>query len=129
MIYLATPYTHEDPSIVEERYLLALDITQFFLKQGVWIFSPIVHCHEIAKRYNLPGDFSFWHDYDEEMISIAKQVWFALIPGYSKSKGMKLEYTLALNAKKIINVITPLHANWGGGNYKTYAVSGNFLDD
>ena len=50
MIYVASPYTHEDPAVREERYLAALRYTAKLLANKRWCFSPIVHCHDLALR-------------------------------------------------------------------------------
>jgi hypothetical protein len=126
MIYLATPYTTDDPDLLEKRYLIAMDIAQFYLKQSIPIFSPILHCHEMSKRYNLPGDIGFWKGYDFQMVLASTEVWFGLLPGFSESIGMKYEFSLAKKQNKPTKIIVPeKDSNWGNGKY---TVSSVFLE-
>ena len=69
MIYLASPYTHKDEMVRQTRYRAALRATAYLLTEGKHVFSPIVHCHMVARAYELPGEFFFWQAYNENMIA------------------------------------------------------------
>ena len=131
MIYLATPYSHEDPSIREERYLLAMDITQWFLKGFHTIFSPIVHCHPMACKYKLPKDHIFWLEHNKEWLEKADEVWFAMFPGYSMSLGMRQEFNCAARLQIRKRMVLPMRPDkWGEGKYIiSNTLTRNFLDD
>ena len=88
MIYLASPYTHEDPFIREERYLRAAKVTIDFLKKQMWVYSPIVHCHELAKFGGLPVDADFWRDYNFAMLKKSDKLIILRIQGWDTSKGV-----------------------------------------
>lgn len=95
MIYLASPYTHPDPLIMKTRFLLAEQCTAAMLFEGHFVYSPIVHCHEIAQKYSLPSDFSFWKTYNFDMLRRADKFYILDIPGWAESKGVMAERTLA----------------------------------
>ncbi|MCP5014648.1 MAG: DUF1937 family protein, partial [Ketobacter sp.] len=48
MIYLAQPYTDPNPDVREHRFNLGERYTAELLQNGQWVYSPIVHCHELA---------------------------------------------------------------------------------
>lgn len=104
MIYLATPYWHEDPIIREQRYLEALKCVHWHMPI-YYLYSPIVYYHTLSKIFDLPKGEKFWRHADEAFLRSAKAVWFAKFPGWKRSKGMKREYLYCLNNNKSIFVL------------------------
>lgn len=94
-IYLASPYTDEDPVTQEERYLMAVRAFRHLTEQGKIVFSPIIHCHEIAKIIRLPGDHLWWKRYDETMILQSSEVVVLQCDGWQASKGVASEIAFA----------------------------------
>lgn len=94
-IYLVSPYSSPDPLIMKTRFLLAEQVTAKLLSEGKWIYSPIVHCHELAAKYSLPTDFDFWQSYNKAMIKEASALWVLEIPGWRESKGVREEIEFA----------------------------------
>lgn len=88
MIYLASPYTHPDPWVMEERYLRAMRVLTQLLAAGKWTYSPIVHCHELAKIGALPKDAKFWEAYDFAMIAKCDKLLILRIDGWETSRGV-----------------------------------------
>lgn len=95
-IYLASPYTSDEPSVIVERYEMAKSMTAHLLNEGHFIYSPIVHCHELAHSHSLPKDFKFWKDYNFAMLEKAEELWVLTIDGWDKSEGIKNEIYRAL---------------------------------
>jgi hypothetical protein len=88
MIYLASPYTHPDPFVREARYLAACQMVAEYLKKARWVYSPIVHCHELAKMIELPREFSFWKQYNQHMLSRSEALHVLMIDGWAESDGI-----------------------------------------
>lgn len=89
MIYLASPYTHYDPFIREERYIRACKVlAEQYLAKRLWAYSPIVHCHELAKMVNLPREASFWMEYNFYMLAKCSELHVLRIDGWDQSKGI-----------------------------------------
>lgn len=105
--YLASPYSHPDPYVREQRYLAAASALQTLLANKIWTYSPIVHCHELAKLWGLPGDAEFWKDYDAAMIHAARRLFVLRIPGWNESVGVKGEIKLAIELGKSITYLAP----------------------
>lgn len=95
MIYLASPYSSPDPLIVKTRFLLAQQVTALMLQQGIYVYSPIVHCHEVSMAYSLPGDFAFWQGYNIDMLRRADALYILAIPGWKESTGVQEEIRFA----------------------------------
>jgi hypothetical protein len=89
--YLASPYSHPDPFIRELRYLWTMQELAALLKSGLYFYSPIVHCHELAKVANLPREADFWTPYNYTMLEAAEQFWILMLPGWRESKGLSGE--------------------------------------
>ena len=64
MVYVITPYTHDSKLIMNLRYAGAMRLTAWLISQGVSAVSPIVHCHPLANRYEMPVDSQFWKIYN-----------------------------------------------------------------
>lgn len=95
MIYLASPYSADDPFEMEARYLAAAKALAWLLKERYWTFSPIVHCHELKKIVQLPGDHEFWLDYDCYILSRCSALYVLGIDGWERSKGVTMEREFA----------------------------------
>jgi hypothetical protein len=91
MIYLASPYSHPDPAVQEERYREALRGVHYYAKQGLVVYSPIVHWHNVAKEFDLPGDAGFWAAQNQAMLEKANQLIVLNSEGWKESKGLEQE--------------------------------------
>lgn len=94
-IYLASPYSHPDDAIQEQRYRAALDATAYLLRCRAWVYSPIVHCRPLALAHSLPHDAGFWQEYNFTMIRSAARLLILQIPGWRESKGVSAEFIYA----------------------------------
>ena len=72
------------------------DVTANLLREGIVVFSPIVHCHELAKHHDMPTDAEFWRFYNRIMIQGTRELWLLLLDGWKESKGMKGERDMAI---------------------------------
>jgi len=99
MIYLATPYTHPDPSIQEIRYEKACELTSIIATCSVPCYSPIAFWHPIAQRYNLPGGFEFWRDQDAAAMRGCSELWAVKLEGWARSRGVAHEMSQWQDAK------------------------------
>lgn len=91
LIYLASPYSHADEAVREERFRAVCQASAGLMAQGHLIFSPIAHTHPIALAGKLPTDFRFWRRYDETMLRAAGELWVLMLPGWHVSAGVREE--------------------------------------
>lgn len=91
MIYIASPYTHVSVDLMERRYEAVRAFTATLLENRVFCYSPIVHCHDLAKHHNLPKDFDFWQDYNRHMLDRSDKLIIFGLGGWKHSKGVEGE--------------------------------------
>ena len=103
--YLASPYSHDDPAVMEERYELTLACAAWMTKKKWIVFSPIVHCHPMAVRHDLPRDQEFWHGYNAAMLLEAREFSILKLDGWKESDGVRAEHGLAIIQEKPISFI------------------------
>lgn len=107
IIYLASPYTHPDPEVKEERVRQICAIAGRLMRQGLHVFSPISHTHAIAKCADLPGTYEFWEEYDRKFLSVCGELWVATIDGWEESKGVQAEIAIARQLNIPVRYIGP----------------------
>ncbi len=95
MIYLATPYSHADPAIREERFLAVNKVAARLMQAGHLVFSPISHGHPIQAAGDLPTDWGYWQRYCEKMLSVCTSLVIVKLDGWKESVGVAAEFELA----------------------------------
>jgi len=107
-IYLACPYTHADPEIMEERFKSATLAASWIRQQGYLVFSPITHSHPMALIRELPRDFSYWQADAELMVGFCKEIVILKIEGWERSTGIRREVELAYSLSRPVSFMIPL---------------------
>ena len=87
IVYLASPYSHTSKKVRAKRYSQVLALTAKLIKQGIVVYSPIVHSHNLG----LNGDWEYWQEHDKQMLSVCSKLYVAKIPGFEKSIGVREE--------------------------------------
>jgi len=109
--YLASPYTHMDLAIQAARYAEVQKCFLWLMRQRIWTFSPIIHCHHVTIRFGLPSDASYWWDYNREMLKSASKLYVLTLEGWEDSRGVSEEIIFASAANIAINFISPTAYN------------------
>lgn len=105
-IYLGSQYTSDSLEVMESRARSAAHATAVLLRAGIYVYSPITHCHSIAVQYDLPRDFTFWRDYNFAMLSKAMAMVVLRLPGSDYSKGLISEKKFCQHHK------IPIYETW-----------------
>ena len=95
VFYLASPYTHPDPLVRDERYRAAKQATEYLIQQGLCVFSPIAYCHCLSLHGKLGGDWTAWRDFDKSFLSRCDELLILIIPGWRHSVGVRAEISFA----------------------------------
>ena len=97
LTYLASPYTHADPQVREERYRAACKKAAELMLVGKVIFCPIAHSHPIAEQMpdGKANDGAFWKHQDEPYLAICDELIVYMLPGWEQSSGVKHEIEVA----------------------------------
>jgi len=111
LIYLASPYTHDNDRVVEARVKLATKVAGELLKRGHVVFSPITHFHPIAKVCGLPTDWAFWKNIDEVYIKLSDYLYVLMQDGWEESVGVQAEIEIARELGKTIRYINKERGN------------------
>jgi len=93
--YIASPYSHDDDDIVLSRFKAVEKFTAKCLRNRQFVYSPIVHCHEIAADEELPKDFEFWGGYNRAMLATASKMIVLCLDGWKESVGVQGEIEFA----------------------------------
>jgi hypothetical protein len=91
LIYLACPYMHKDEAVKVARVEKATEISAKMMAEGKYVFSPITHCHPMAMKASLPGDWAFWEGYDRRMIACCNKIVVLKLDGWEQSTGVQAE--------------------------------------
>jgi len=108
MIYVASPYSSPDLSLMELRYEAARAYTFLHIAKGLAIYSPITMCHHMTGlKDEATGDFGFWMAHDLNMVSWSTAVHVLKLTGWKASVGVKAEIA---HAEKL--GIPVLYVDW-----------------
>jgi hypothetical protein len=91
VIYVASPYSHDNPAIMEERYHLALIACARLISLGAVVYSPIVHGHAIAQTGAIATDFKTWEKQCLTMLDKADVLLVLMLSGWTQSVGVNAE--------------------------------------
>jgi hypothetical protein len=94
LIYLASPYSHDDPAVRKSRYEAACKATAYLIKQGHNVYSPIVYSHQLTE-YGLGTEWETWSELDKAILRNATHLWVLQLEGWESSHGIQAELQLA----------------------------------
>ena len=103
MIYVASPYSHPDKEIQEERYRIVSGACARLVAEGHIAFSPITYGHTLIGFRDMPGDWAFWNKFCISFLSKCEVIVVLMIPGWGGSQGIREEIRYA--EQNGINVI------------------------
>lgn len=106
-IYLACCYTHEDQKVRDDRAEKIMKKAAELIQEGYFVFSPITHSHEMAKKYDLPITFEYWAAANHSMIDWCDTVMVLKLNGWNESKGVKDEVEYSVCANKEVVFVNP----------------------
>lgn len=89
--YLASPYTHPEWRVQDDRAHEANVMAGMLLSKGIFVHQPIWSTHRIADLFTLPGDHLFWLNFNKAFIDPSVGMIMCDIPGWKESKGCQQE--------------------------------------
>ena len=107
LIYLATPYSHEQPEVREQRFQVVNRVAAELMRGGMHIYSPISHTHSIAMAGDLPKGWDFWEQYDRVMLAACVKVIVLRQDGWDQSTGVAAEIAIAKDMGLPVEFIDP----------------------
>lgn len=93
-IFLACPYSHDDPAVVEGRFDLSNRVAAKIIRSGAAVFSQVSMSHPINRM--LPGldrqaIGRLWAPIDEQFMAAMDELIVVDAPGWQESSGIKRE--------------------------------------
>ena len=107
LIYLALPYIHSDPIVMDFRADVSDIIAADLSNRGHSVFAPISSWHHVAKKYGLPRDWTYWYKLDEMFVGFSTKVLVITLDGWKQSTGVHAEMELANDYDTEIDYIDP----------------------
>ncbi len=104
MIYLASPYSHPDINVREERFCAACQAAAHLMWEGHLVFSPVAHTHPIAE-FGLPTEWSFWERQDRALLERCDDVIVLTLDGWDESVGVLAEVQIAKELGKPVRYL------------------------
>ena len=105
MIYLASPFTHGDPTIRQQRFEAVCRAAAALICRGQTVFSPIAHSVAIC-RYGVPLDWEFWQRHDRRYLEACDEVAVLMLDGWRESVGVQAEITIARELGKPVTFLS-----------------------
>lgn len=110
LIYLACPYSSDDPDTMVKRFRMVSKVAGQFIRTGNLIYSPISHSHPMAIETHMPTGYDTWRALDEFYLLRSDIFMILTVPGWRESKGMVQEIDFATDNNKPI-VLLPIFIN------------------
>jgi len=105
--FVASPYSHADSRVVEQRYAHALRFVAWAAQQDLIVYSPIAHWHEAARLAELPSSHEFWLGQNLAMLRASRGLIVLALDGWKKSAGVAAEIAEATEIGLPIDYYTP----------------------
>lgn len=96
VIYVASPYSHEDPLIVEENFKKVSEISSKIVANGDVAISPITYGHTLIQFTPMRPDWEFWTSFCLSLLLKCDKILVCdTMEGWERSKGVEAEISFA----------------------------------
>lgn len=94
IIYLASPYTHKNPAVMQLRHDMVCQAAAYLIMRGYTVFCPVAHLHNISSFYS-HAHHSVWLKQDMAFLSLCKKLIILKLHHWEASDGIHIEQNLA----------------------------------
>jgi len=96
VIYLASPYSHENLIVLNDRVLSAASVGGKLMRTTGHVFMvPVPHSHMIGEMLNNSLDHQFWLKQCFGLLERCDEIWIVTLNGWKESVGINLEIEYA----------------------------------
>ncbi len=99
LLYLAAPYTHPDPKVIQMRVEECFKAMTFLADQGFHCYAPTVHWHQQSLDCKDLG-YKYYSAHGLEMLKRCDAIAILCLPLWDQSSGIKKEYAQACDANQ-----------------------------
>jgi len=105
MLYLATPYSHNDPAVMEKRYHASCRAAAKLLKSGIVVFNPLANTIPAIEFGGLELEHNEFLKIDLQILRRCDEVLILGLDEWEKSSGVLLEMFEAVGLRKPVTLI------------------------
>ena len=95
LVYLASPYSHQDSSVMQDRYELVCQAAADMVAEGQIAISPIAYGHTLLGYKEMPGDWEFWQAFCLSLLAKCDRMVVLQMDGWQESRGVQAEIRYA----------------------------------
>ncbi|HBP6378442.1 TPA: DUF1937 family protein [Pseudomonas aeruginosa] len=106
LIYLATPYNHADPAVMEFRRAAACRKAGELITSGLSVISPIAHNVAVIREVGGETGWEIWAAQDLAILAACDKVFVLQLPGWELSKGVAAEIAAAERMGKPVEYLS-----------------------
>ena len=112
-VYLASPYSHPEERVRNERFVAACKKAAQYINKGIAVFSPIAQSHPVADHMaeHKRMDYELWMKVDLPLVRMASELHVLCIDGWRQSRGVtrEIEYAtlLGIPVKQVFLDVEP----------------------
>jgi len=107
IVYLASPYTHPEPKVRQQRFEAVCRAAARLMCDGVYLFSPVAHTHPMVVMGSLPHHFEYWREFDLRFLMMCSSIAVLKLPDWSMSKGIMHELRIAAERQMPVWYLEP----------------------
>lgn len=93
--YLASPYSHRDPVVMEARRVAACKKAGELIAAGVAVISPIAHNVAVLREVGGATGWVHWEKQDIALLQACRRLLVLRLPGWDDSEGVAAEMAAA----------------------------------
>lgn len=109
ILYIACPYTDDDPNIQLKRVALATKVAGIYVARGHIVYSPLTHTHLIDGTIPMldKPTYDWWLKFNQPFMEICNEMIIIQTKGWDKSTGIAEERAYFKRANKPISFFLP----------------------
>lgn len=109
MIYLASPYSHDDAHVRRRRFDAACRaVARLMERDGEPVFSPIAHSHPVEAHMAEVHDTAWWLRMDAPFLQVCDRLVILTLPGWDISRGVALERQFFEGLRRPVSFMEPV---------------------
>ena len=107
LAYLAAPYSHPDPEVVDARMVALAEAAAWLDRRGTLVLAPALHWHPVCRMTGLPGTWGSRRPWCLAALKACGSVLVLTLEGWSQSEGVLAELREAAHLKMPISHLDP----------------------
>ena len=107
VLYLATPYSHPDPAVRQERYERVTQAAARLIGLGHIVHSPITLTHPLELAGGIVRPAEFWLEFDLPFMQMCAELVILTLAGWKESHGIAYEKRMFESMGRPVSYLVP----------------------